>query len=252
MFFKNYFISIAHIIDSQFRGYEATTKNPADKGELCELFIKQFLFDAVGDSFKIFRGGSVVNSLGVESKQIDIILTGKKTIKLFGDKGIFPTETVHGCLSITATLTKDKLIDCCNEFKSIPKKGYDFLSPAFAQKKFFEESVQVWKTLLPYKCVFAYKGEIKHEWINDMLELYKEDELYYNALPNLIIVNKVGMIEKAITSNNKKELSFISFKDYENIGIPFSKLLYHLNTFNWEELYLQPELKRYFEKDMEG
>ena len=96
--------------------------------------------------------------------------------------------------------------------------------------------------------MFAYKGEIKQEWINDLLESYK-DELFYNAIPDLIVVNKVGMIEKNITSN-KKELGFISFKDYENIGIPFGKMLYHLNTFNWEELYLQPELKNYFNKDL--
>src|SRR5689334_13104197 len=111
MFFKDYFISIAEIINSQFRGYEAITKNPADKGELCEIFIKNFLQESLGDSFKIFRGGRIVNCLDAESKQIDIILTGKRSIKLFGDKGIFPTETVQGCFSITATLTKEKLLN---------------------------------------------------------------------------------------------------------------------------------------------
>ena len=48
MFFKDYFISIANIIDAQFRGYEAIAKNPADKGELCEIFIKNFLHDSIG------------------------------------------------------------------------------------------------------------------------------------------------------------------------------------------------------------
>ena len=250
MFFKDYFISVANIVDAQFRGYEAIAKNPADKGELCEIFIKNFLHDSIGDSFKIFRGGHIVNSLGVESKQMDIILTGKKTIKLFGDKGIFPTETVHGCFSITATLSKNKLFNCCDEFKSIPKRGYDFLAPAFAPKKFFEDSTQVWKKLLPYKCVFAYKGELLEAWIDEMKELYKEQDLFYNAIPDLIIVNKVGFIEKIISKENGNGFSFVSFKDYDNIGIPFGKMLYHLNTFNWEELYSQPELKRYFDKDM--
>lgn len=249
MFFKDYFISLANIIDSQFRGYEATTRNPADKGEICELFIRKFLFDAFGETFKIFRGGNVVNSLGVQSKQIDIILTGKKTVKLFGDKGIFPTETVQGCFSITATLTKNKLIDCCEEFKSIPKKGYDFLTPAFSSHKFLEESIQVWKYLLPYKCVFAYKGELNEDWIDSVFGLYKDEE-FFNAIPDLVIVNKVGMIEKKI-KKDQKGFNFISFNEYDNIGMPFGKMLYHLNTFNWEELYLQPELKRYFDKDLE-
>ena len=171
MFFKEYFISIADHIASQYRGYEATTKNPSDKGELCEIFIKKFLLESLEDSFKIFRGGHVINSLGKESKQIDIILTGKRSIKIFGDKGIFHTETVKGCFSITATLSKEKLFDCVEEFKSIPKKGYGFLTPKFGPEKFLEQSVQVWKALLPYKCLFAYKGDVKHEWIADLLKL---------------------------------------------------------------------------------
>jgi hypothetical protein len=95
MFFKERLISIAEIIDAKFKGYANIAENaPADKGELCELFIKQVLLDALGDSFKIFRGGKIVNCLGVELKQIDILLTGKLNIKLFEDKGIYPTETV--------------------------------------------------------------------------------------------------------------------------------------------------------------
>lgn len=251
MFYKDYFISVANIIDSQFRGYEAITKNPADKGELCEIFIKNFLIESLEDSFKIFRGGRIINSLGKESKQIDVILTGKRSIKLFGDKGIFPTETVQGCFSITATLTKEKLIDCVEEFKSIPKQGYGFLTPRFGKDKFSEQSVQVWKALLPYKCIFAYQGEIKNEWIDDLIKLSDKPDLFYNDIPDLIIVNKLGFIEKVITPEKKTAFSFVLFEDYQNnIGIPYGKMLYHLNTFCWEELYLQPELKNYFNKDL--
>lgn len=250
MFYKDYFISIANIIDSQFRGYESITKNPADKGEICEIFIKNFLTDSLSDSFKIFRGGRIINSVDDESKQIDVILSGKRSLKLFGDKGIFPTETVQGCFSITATLDKKKLLTCIEEFKSIPKRGYGFLTAKFSSDDFFKQSEQVWKTLLPYKCVFAYKGEIKEDWIDDLIKSSEKADLFYNDLPDLIIVNKVGMIEKII-SKEKTKFSFMLFKDYQdNIGIPFGKMLYHLNTFCWEELYLQPELKNYFNKDL--
>ena len=84
---------------------------------------------------------------------------------MFGDKGIYPTETVYGCISVTATLTKDKLVDCCREFISIPKSHFNFTSDGYLPPKFVEESIVAWKTLVPYKCVFAYKGEIKEEWI---------------------------------------------------------------------------------------
>jgi hypothetical protein len=252
MFFKDRLISIAEIIDAKFKGYANIADNaPSDKGKLCELFIKQVLIDALGDSFKIFRGGRIVNCFGVESKQIDILLTGKLNIKLFEDKGIYPTETVYGCISVTATLSKNKLIDCFNEFKSIPKKGYSFLSHGYLPESYVKQSVNVWKTLLPYKCVFAYKGDIAEEWINDLKELSRSCEIPMNVIPDLIIVNKIGFIEKIPTKEMIPNFSFIKFSDvYKNYGLPFGKLLYHLNNFSREEYLLQPELKEYFNKDM--
>ena len=251
MFFKDHFISISDIIDAKFRGHEKTAKNPADKGELCEIFIKEFLIDSLGDSFKIFRGGRIINSRGDESKQLDIILTGKRTIKIFGDKGIYPTETVYGCVSITATLTKSKLIDCCSEFLSIPKEHFNFTSDGYISPKFVEQSLEVWKQLAPYKCIFAYKGEIKGEWIDDILNVAKDSKIPHNVIPDLIIVNKVGMIEKGIAANGTTEMNFVPFDTYLNYGAPFGKMLYHLNTFNWEELILRPEIKYYLDKDLE-
>jgi hypothetical protein len=78
---------------------------------------------------------------------------------------------------------------------------------------------------------------------------HEGDEMFYNAIPDLIIVNKVGMIEKIMTP--EWGFSFVSFKENENVGIPFGKMLYQLNAFNWEELYLQPDLKNYFDKDLD-
>ena len=156
MFFKDKLISIAEIIDAKFKGH-ATIANaaPSDKGELCELFIEQVLVEALGDSFKIFRGGRVVNCLGAESKQIDIILTGKKNIRLFEHKGIYPTETVYGCISVTATLSKQKLIDCCNEFKSIPKTGYTFHSHRFLPENFVSRRHLSVGPILPMNTKFS-------------------------------------------------------------------------------------------------
>ena len=252
MFFKDHFISIADIIDSKFRGYEKIAKNPADKGELCEIFIKEFLIDSLNDSFKIFRGGRVVNSKGDESKQIDIILTGKRTIKIFGDKGIYPTETVYGCVSVTATLTKEKLLDCCNEFKSIPKNNFHFYSDGYLKKEFVQQSINVWRHLAPYKCVFAYKGELKDEWTKDLTAMSKDVEIPHNVIPDLIVVNKIGMIEKDFDEQRNTRFNIIHFDNYPNYGIPFSKFLYHMNNFNWEELFLRPKLDEYLNKDLES
>ena len=251
MFFKEKLISIAEIIDAKFKG-DATIANraPSDKGELCELFIKQVLIEALGDSFKIFRGGRIVDYTGAKSKQIDIILTGKKNIRFFEDKGIYPTETVYGCISVTATLSKKKLIDCCNEFISIPKTKFSFRGYGFLPEKYMNQSIELWKTLIPYKCIFAFQGDIKEDWIKIIKETAKNWENIPNAMPDLVIVNKVGFIEKKFTKE-KTEFKFTSFSDtYKNYGTPLGKLLYHINNFNWEEFILPIELSRYLNMDL--
>ncbi|MBK7885311.1 MAG: hypothetical protein IPJ81_17155 [Chitinophagaceae bacterium] len=251
MFFKSHFISIADIIDSKFRSYQQIVKNPADKGELCEIFMKEFLLDALDDSFKIFRGGRIVNSTGNESKQMDIVLVGKRTIKLFGDKGIYPTESVFGCISITSTLTKQKLYDCCSEFKSIPKKDFHLHNYGCFSEKFVFQSINIWRTLLPYKVIFAYQGALEKTWIKDIYDFGRDEEIPYNVLPDLIIVNKLGFIEKIRAKDGvSAELQFFPFSKYPNYGLPFGKMLFNLNNANWEEFILQPQLEFYLNKDI--
>jgi hypothetical protein len=76
---------------------------------LCEIFVKEFLTNALEDNYRTVRGGQIVNSNDDHSKQIDIILCSKRTSKIFSDKGIYPTETVKGVFSITSTLDLPKL-----------------------------------------------------------------------------------------------------------------------------------------------
>ena len=47
-------------------------------------------------------------------------------------------------------------------------------------------------SVLPYKCIFAYKGKIKEEWISELEELSKDCEIPMNVIPDLVIVNKAA------------------------------------------------------------
>jgi len=252
MFFKDHFLSIADIIDSKLKAYEKTAINPADKGELCEIFMKEFLIDSLNDSFKIFRGGRIVDSYGNSSKQIDIILTGKRTIKIFGDKGIYPTESVFDCFSITATLSEEKHIKCFEEFESIPKENGRFFRDPLVPDDYFNMSKDLWKTLTPFKCIFAYKGQIKEEWIKTLVDKANGHKIPYNLIPDLIVVNKVGMIEKYPFSKTDKnpKLHYTSFNEHLNYWIPFAKMLSRMNDNNWEEFSLRPKLEEYLNKDL--
>ena len=255
MFFKEYFKSIADIIEAKYKGHITLNQNNADKGELCEIFVKDFLFETLDDSFKIARGGKVIDHCGNSSKQIDIVVLAKKSLKLFYDKGIYPTETVYGVVSVTSNLDKAKVLDCCEEFISIPKQNYKFFVERFVDEKYAKETEGIWKTLVPYKVIFAYSGNIRKEWIDEIMEINKTSFNPLNTTPDLIIVNKKGFIEKTIFQDADEQLNFslkfVPFNDnYKNYGVPFSKMLFHLNTLAHEEIILKPKLEYYFDQDI--
>lgn len=262
MFFKDYYNSIADILEAKFHGCQYDEMNPADKGELSELFVQEFLDSSLGDSFKIYRGGKIIDSEANKSNQLDILLCGKRSIKIFGDKGIYPTETVYGVISVTATLTKSKLLDCCNEFISIPRQNFKFSGEGYIDEQYIKDTTKTWQNIMPYKCVFAFKGLIREEWINDIIEVAKNSHNPYNAMPDLVVVNKVGVIEKSPLLDENKEavfdsnghlipqFNFVPYSEYKNPGHAFSSMLYHLNNMNWEEIILKPALEPYFNKDL--
>ena len=216
MFFKGFFQGIADTIDARFKSYDLPNQNPADKGELCEIFISDFLEESLGDNFRIFRGGRIIDHEGNSSKQVDVILTNKRSMKVFSNKGVYPTEIVQGIVSITATLSLNKLKDCIAEFDSIPKENFNFSMKSAYPEEFFHKSVDIWRTLIPYKCVFAFKGEIKADWISVIEDYDYQNPIQINSMPDLIIVNKVGIIEKDIYKDSegqvKARFGFVSFK----------------------------------------
>jgi hypothetical protein len=89
MFFKNYLNGLSDQLDSKYRSHQRPRMNPADKGELCELFIKDFLNNYIDNHYKVFRGGNVINNYGEQSPQLDIVLTSNNTLKIFDDKGLY-------------------------------------------------------------------------------------------------------------------------------------------------------------------
>jgi len=255
MFFKNYFLGVADVLQAKFHGHERSNQHSGDKGELCENFVQEFLKDSLADNFKIFRGGQIINSHGHQSKQLDIVLCGKRTIKIFGDKGIYPVESVFGVFSITSTLSFSKLKDCMHEFHSIPKHDYYFSMEKFYGEEFKNETQQAYNLLFPFNCVFAFSGDINEKWIDNIYEFMNENKVNPSLRPDIIIVNKKGMIEldrtKSETGKINLKYHYIDFSEYKNYGVCFSKILFHLYNLSHEEFVLKPQYEQYFNKDME-
>ncbi|CAD5256218.1 MULTISPECIES: DUF6602 domain-containing protein [unclassified Imperialibacter] len=255
MFFKNYFLGVADILQAKFLGHERENQHSGDKGELSENFVQEFLTDSLADNFKIFRGGQIINSSGKSSKQLDIVLCGKRTIKIFGDKGIYPIESVAGVFSITANLSFSKLKDCMKEFHSIPKYGYHFSIEKFYGETFVKQTMNTYKLLFPFTCVFAFKGDINERWVEEILGFLTKNKIDPALWPDLIVVNKKGMIELSRTKTESGTIDlryqFVDFTDYTNYGICFTKILFHLYNLSHEEFILKPQYEQYFNKDLE-
>lgn len=263
MFFKEYFISIADCLDAQFRGIQRAKQNTSDKGELCEIFIKNLLNDLFSDQFKIFRGGKIVNIDNRESKQMDIVLTAKNSIKIFGDKGIYPVESVFGIFSITSTLNHPKLFDGKNgvieEFKSIPKNNPQFIYNNIIDglPGHEEKMLNYWHNKIPFKCVFGFEGDINESWEKELNQIVASDKDDKQRLPDLILVNKKGMILKlnGPTKTNKgdiidKDFHFTRFVNYTNYGAPLIQIATTLFALSDWQNTLITKYSEYFKKDV--
>src|SRR5271170_2780739 len=201
MFFKDHFRAVCDCLDAKFQGMKHKGQNSADRGELCELFVRSFLDDFLSDQFNVFRGGHVVDSMGEKSKQIDIVLTAKNTIRFFRDKGIYPVETVYGIVSVTATLDLDKLKSELAVFSSIPRRNLHFVySPMVDKERFLRN----WNGNCPYRCLFAFGGTIKEEWGKYLNELATGEESDIADMPHLVVLNKAGMFLKNTDSHSQK------------------------------------------------
>jgi len=254
MFFRDYFNSIADYLEAKFKGMQRKGQNPVDKGELCEMFIKDFLHDLFSNRFEIFRGGKIVNIDNLESKQIDILLTSKNTIKIFGDKGIYPIESVYGVFTVTATLDHPKLFDCIEELKSIPKQNPKFVMHPLLNSAQVREK---WNRRFPYKCVFGFTGDINQRWCDELNQIVEQNSATKEYLPDSIVVNKKGAINKI--HNKPKELIgggtteddffYTDFAQFKYYGAPISQIANDLFILsNWQQ-YIFPAYNEYFNKD---
>lgn len=254
MFFKNYLISVADRLQNQYEGQKRKGQNPADIGELCEIFIKEFLTDCFSAHFNIFRGGKIVNIENKESNQMDIVITSKNSIKIFTDKGIYPIESVFGVFSITSSLSYNKLLGCINEFNSIPKNNPRFL---YQGNDMPPSVLSEWERHFPYKCIFSFSGDMNKNWETNLCNMVKENKFSKVNLPDIIIVNKKGVMGKIGENYKYHPTGEVIEKDFhytdysqENYHTGFSYILNKLFILSQWQYHLVPKYLDYFNKDL--
>jgi len=257
MHFKDYCDSIADKLEAQWKGHSYDDQNPADKGELCEVFVKDFVEDALGDTYRTFRGGKVITSGGGISKQLDVVVCSRQAIKFFSNKGKYPSEIVKGVFSVTSTLELPKLDNCLAEFASIPKTGYHFHFPAHVYpQSFIEDTQRIFENVTPVCVVFAYRGSINASWIDHLSQWIRTNRPPIALTPAFIVVNKKGMIFRDIKKIGENKLSFsyryIDFAVTAHPGEAFSRILFELFNLAKEDQYMTPDYSYYFNADQDS
>ena len=257
MFFIDKFISLADKLDASFKGNSRPGQNPSDKGELCESFIKEFLEESLDPNLNIFRGGNIINIENKKSKQLDIIVCSGNSIRIFTDKGLYPVETAYGVFSVTSTLDKPKLESCIEEFKSIPKNNPQFLVNNGLDDK---EVLTKWNNSFPYKCIFAFSGDINIKWESFLNELVDKDKSLMPLLPHMIVVNKKGAIFQVNPNGTQlaafgemkgKNFHFVDFEKAGGYWFPFPEILSCLYRISDWQYKVRPRYNSYFDKDID-
>ena len=110
---RNYFQNIADSMDAEKRS-SSVFPNMSDLGTAREDILKEFLKKHLPIRCEVIKGGFIFDSLGNESKQIDLIITNDLTLqfKQFDDinstgKSFNLIDGCYGAISVKSTLDKN-------------------------------------------------------------------------------------------------------------------------------------------------
>lgn len=255
MFFKSYLNGIAEILDGKLRCIEKLIHR-SDIGFLSEVFVRDFLRESFNGIYKIYLGDQIINSEGVRSKQIDIVLCSHNSLNLFTDKGIYPIESVYGVFSIKKELNHTNLFeDCIPNLLSIPTDVLKIHPGILNHSKIENE----WRNRHPLKFVFAYKGKIQPEWTEELNEKVRENKDNLYALPWLIAVNKESLIIKNLRgraefTDGTSIDTYFYHDNFNNINPnnakPFIYILNELHKKSTWQYFVTPEYHEYFNQDL--
>lgn len=120
---------ISVIIGNLIRDVNSITdlNHPGIKGTLVESFNKNILDSFLTSQFGIGYG-VIVNHLGVQSDQTDIIIYDKRILPPFiiaGDLGAYPIESVVATIEVKMKLDKPKLLQAEKSAKKLRNRVFD-------------------------------------------------------------------------------------------------------------------------------
>ncbi|MDR3504569.1 MAG: hypothetical protein P4L79_18535 [Legionella sp.] len=210
---RSYYIKVAEVLRGEADA-ASVFANTTDIGMSRESVYAEFLKQHAPSKCNVFFGGFLFDEDGVESKQLDIIITTDTTPRYnFNNtagsgKSFSPVEGTLGVVSVKSTLNKTELYDSFEGIASIPptKSLFGRLSPTYTIKNYED-----W----PAKIIYASKGITPNTLLDHLNEYYTTNSaIPLGRRPNYIHVSGSCFIARI------KEGSYITKVGTEGVERP--------------------------------
>ncbi len=217
-------------------GFASGFKHPVLNGRIKEIFIKDLLEPILYPDMGVCTG-VIIDTLGKQSDQIDIIIYDKKVLPplvLSATEEVIPAESVLATIEVKSTLTKKKLEDSIINAWSVHNLSYEFGDISIANKLeqylllqsldfvFGERKEQMLNRLvelgtidLPASFIFSFNSDLKR---------FDEEKRLTEAISRIAgnsteyVINSLCIADKQTLSlNNNQWKSVMCNEEYENI-----------------------------------
>ena len=118
---KEVFESISEKMQSDFEKVTKLVSHPGVKGTARENALMKYLRPHIPDKFE-FSDGIIIDSFDHQSCQVDVIIHDRIATPFLQDQdlaNVIPIESVYAVIEVKSTLTKDELIKCIANIKSV-------------------------------------------------------------------------------------------------------------------------------------
>ena len=145
-------------------------------------------------------------------------------LRLFTDKGIYPVETVWSVFCVTSNLTRAKFDADLKLLRTLPLHRYSFYYRAEPEVKCVADGTH---TVARFdagdychrrsrygtvRCIFGFNGTINEQWADELNSMLTANAVQREHLPDIVVVNKVGMIYGDQVSISGREYEFEDFQ----------------------------------------
>ena len=243
------FNQVSERMKSDFRKAQMALQNPGQKGESNEKIFKEFLRQYLPMTLDVITG-TLVDSDGKQSKQLDVILSDAVKTPIFYQSGnvrVIPVECAYAVFEVKAYLDKaelEKSFENMKSVKELKKEAYFHAKGAVQYTRTLYG--KLWDHWPTNHFVFAFDSTGLNSILDNLVELQKDMEIHKR-------IDAICILEKGLIINMQPDgmLSALPTEGSTIIPISTSKtlLLFYmmisviLNQATMDPLNILPYMK---------